>query len=249
MSKISSKFITATIIIIGLVMVVFGSRAPALQIWGIDVSNFSTNLGLYIAVVVALQWTFDEKSRSMLLSEVTSITLSNVNVAQSGICNFTNNTKAIKYDDLLSTPGTLFIGFQYSPRIIDDHFIELKKRAKDGRQTIIAVADPDGKAIKYLESARQESDHVSANLRKIKAKISQINTEENVKAPIVIKLHDQVLRYSFVASEQMVWVKMYKNGLGDASIPAICVKSGSELFNFYNEDINAFVKGAKDVNS
>lgn len=247
MSKFVSRIVMMSIILLGVVMVALGAKAPATVVWGIDVNNFLTNIGLYTAVVVALQWTYDEKSRVTLLSEVTERTIQNINVAHSGISNFVNNTKSISYDEVFASDSEVIIGLQYSPRIVGDYYENLLERARRGCRTVILAANPDGAAIKYLTAARHESAHIPTDLQKIVATVKRLNAENGVRRGVEIRHHDEVLRYSFVFSDRNIWVKMYKNSKGTASIPAICIKAGSDLFEFYKSDVLNFVGGAKSV--
>ena len=50
-------------VIIGLIMLIAAEWFPSLVWKGIDWSNFLSNFGLYVAVVVALQWHYDKRTK------------------------------------------------------------------------------------------------------------------------------------------------------------------------------------------
>ena len=242
-----SFIITLLIVILGMALVIFGAKAPPLVEWGIDWNTFSTNLGLYIAVVVSLQWTFDFVTRRNLLEEVTAATVANVNVARSGLADFVENTKSISYQSMLANESPLYIGFQYSPRLIDDHIVELRNRAKKGHCTTILLANPTGKSVGYLREVHGEMDHIDANIKKIMKKISDLNQDQNCQSAIKVKFHDSILRYSFALNGQGVWVKMYRNSRGDSIVPGVYVRTGSLMYDYFNSDVIGLDKEAVDV--
>lgn len=100
--------------------------------------------------------------------------------------------------------------------------------------------------LQYL-TTKQESPHIVGNLAKIKKKVGEINSSEECRARIEILSHDSVLRYSFVSSERVVWIKPYRNSLGDAHIPALQIAKNSPLFEFYSTDIQQFKAQARDA--
>lgn len=248
MADIQRKFFTSVIIIIGLFLMLIGAKIPHLQLAGVQLGTFMTNLGLYFAVVASLQWFFDHNSRHHLIKEMTELTITNLNVANSGLADFNLNTKKISYEEMLENKSPLVIGFQYSPGFIDAHIVGLTNRAKTGKKTTVLLANPDGEAIQYYYSHDEKnSAHIKPELEKVRRKIRKLNSENSIKEPIVVLCHNVILRYSFVGNEDGVWVKFYKNSKGTAIIPGLYVRKKSNLFDFFNEDIKGLIDEVSNV--
>ncbi len=214
---------------------------------GINWSSFLTDLGLYIAVVVVLQFYYDKHMKHELISEVAESALSNSNVATSGISDFVNNTKRINYETMLTHSEEITVGFLHSTRFIDDHVSELRNRVKEGKKTSILLVNPDGRVVSYLTKIVHDSDHIKPEIKKNINKVGQINNESGVKEKITMKYHDAILRYSFVHSMEGTWIKMYRNSLGIATTPGIYIRNGSPMYDFYKKDIENLREGAQDV--
>ena len=247
MKYTSSDRVPFIIVIVGLVMLLVAEKFPSMIWIGIDWSNFLSNFGLYVAVVVALQWHYDKRTRHETIVSAVESALSNANVVRSGIENCTQDTKQIDYSSLLSHAEEVTIGFLHSSRFVDDNLDMLKERADSGKRTTIVFSDPEGSAIEYLLTLTTVKDHVIPNIQKVIAHIDgQINRREGVKERVKVKHHDTVLRYSFVHSRQGIWVKMYRNSLGVVATPGLYIRSGSPLYRFFDDDIKALREGAKD---
>ena len=235
------------IVIGGLIMLLAAEKFPELSWIGIDWSRFLSNFGLYVAVVVALQWHYDKRTRHETIVSAVESALSNSNVVRSGIEHCVQDTKQIDYNSLLSHGEEVTIGFLHSSRFVDDNLAMLRARADSGKKTTIVFSDPKGTAIEYLLTLDPVKDHVIPNIEKVVGRIDQqINRQRGVKERINIKHHDAVLRYSFVQSREGIWVKMYRNSLGVTDTPGIYIRSGSPLYSFFDDDIKALTEGAKD---
>lgn len=247
MRDAASRNATLWIIIIGLIMLLVGAKFPSMLWIGINWGSFFSDLGLYVAVVVALQWYYDKRTKDEMVVSVVEAALSNSNVVRSGIENFTQDTKQIDYNSLLSHGEEVTIGFLHSSRLVDDNFDRLTERAMSGKKTTILLSDPKGAAIKYLLTLTTVKDHVIPSIQKVIARVDEhINRRDGVKEKINVKHHDAVLRYSFVHSREGIWVKMYRNSAGMGTTPGIYIRSGSPLYNFFNSDIQTLRKGAKN---
>lgn len=136
MYKSLRQFTTPILIIGGLLLVLYGTNASKLQWLGLDWNYFFSNLGLYVAVVVALQWYYDQHTKRDLLMEVTEATISNVNVARSGIDDFVEMTRNIRYEQMLLNSEVVVIGFHHNPRIIDQYIKELEERVRTEKKQL-----------------------------------------------------------------------------------------------------------------
>ena len=59
-----------------------------------------------------------------------------------------------------------------------------------------------------------------------------MDTQGNVK----VVEHDRVLRYSFIETEECVWIKFFTNSRGRATVPALKVKAGTPMYAFLCND-------------
>ena len=77
-------------------------------------------------------------------------------------------------------------------------------------------------------------------------KLQKIVIELNEIGPgkIEISHHTKVLSYSFVQTDSCIWIKPYRNSSGRSRVPAIQIKSGTDLNNFYESDINMLIEQA-----
>lgn len=247
MSKSRLQIRTLTLIIFGLLLVLIGNNLPNMKWIGIDWSYFFSNLGLYVAAIVALQWFYDQRTKQDLLMQVTETAISNTNVARSGIDNFVSMTREINYDKLLVDSESVVIGFHHNPRIVDQYTRELEDRVRTGKSTTVLLLNPDGRSIDYLSQFESESGHLRPEILKSIQGLSELNQIENAKEPIKVKLHDNVLRYSFVYATQGVWIKPYRNSTGRDNTPGIYVRSSSPLYEYHKRDIYDLLNGAHDV--
>ena len=247
MKYTASDIVPFVIFTIGLLMLIAAEWLPEL-VWNeIDWNIFITNFGLYVAVVVALQWHYDRRATHKTIVTVVETALSNSNVISSGIENCKQDTKQIDYSGLLAHAEEVTIGFIHSSRFVDDNLELLKERAKSGKKTTILLSDPDGTAIEYLLSLTTIKDHVIPNIQKVISKVDEhINKGNGIREKIRVKHHDTVLRYSFVQSRDGIWVKMYQNSTGIAITPGIYIRSGSSMYKFFYDDIQRLKEDAKD---
>ena len=249
MSVLSSRntIVTLVLIVVGVSFILSGTYISEEPGRTLDWGRFLVNLGLYIAVVVALQWYYDNHTKQQLVIEVAQSAMSNANVASSGINDFCENTRNIRYEEILSKSEDIIIGFLYDKRIIQDHYSELRKRTLQGKNTSVLLVDPDGKAVNFLYENNIRSESIISDIKDNITMINQINAEQNLKKPIELKCHDLVLRYSFVCSREGIWIKMISNNPGRINAPGIYVRSGSPLYEFYKSDIEELWGKATNV--
>ena len=111
------------LVVVGFFLIILG-QITTLNISNLDVSLLLGNLGLYISVVVTLQYFFDSKSKRNLIDEVRFASISNSNISKSGISDVLINSKDVNYCDVLGHKSNIVIGFHYSTRIIDDYYLD-----------------------------------------------------------------------------------------------------------------------------
>jgi len=223
------------LLVAGLVLIYSGTRLPH-DVGGVDFSAIASEIGTFILAAVCVHWLFDMRVREELMSDITLFTIGNGHVGTSGICDFVEDTKAIKYDEIMRSSEDLVVAFHYDPRFISDYETLLTERAARGYITKVAILTEAGSAMNFLKNIRRETDHIPANLQKIKGVIERVNRQ--AKSPIQLSFHNSILRYSFVMGGGRIWLKFYRNSSGNYNVCGIQIKKGSPMYRFIEEDIN-----------
>jgi hypothetical protein len=226
---------------LGVVILLLSGHLPG-TFWGLPLQEVVRELATFLLAALLVHWIYDSYIRQEALQDIFNHVIGATEVSRSGITDFRQNSKSIDYKNLLRSRGIVVIGLHYSPRLIEDVYEQLKSRCELGLTTIILVSAPQGHAIEFLKTVRGEHGHVEANLTKIKALMQPLRRDS--ESAIQLYYHDQVLRYSFVLNDDLVWVKFYRNSTGPSNMPAIAIRSGTTLYDFFHGDVTSLVKEA-----
>lgn len=202
------------------------------------------NFGVILFVFGAIQWIFDTGVRKQLLEEITSLTVKNIHVATSGIEDVVQNSKDVDYSELISQSTLLTIGLNYTPRIFEDYLGTFKDRSRRGMHTNVLVIDFASNVGEFLLRKEDGAGHVEPNQIKLRQIIEEINRSGEGK--IQVQKHSAVLRYSFVQGDSSILIKPYRNSNGWHTIPAIQIKKGTWLHEFFSSDISALIDQAQE---
>jgi hypothetical protein len=224
------------IAIVGLGSILLSSLLPE-KLIGLPLQEITRELATFVLASLLVHWIYESHLKQEIFQDVADYVLGTGNVSRSGIVDYQENTKDIDYTTVFASPGGVIIGVHYSPRIIEDNSHLLIDRAKAGKQTTIIASSPDGAAIEFLKRVRGEHDHVNGNIKKIASIVKEIN-KQTPAAKILLLYHDDILRYSFVLSEDRIWVKFYRNSRGLSSVPGFAVAKGTHLYEFFRSDID-----------
>jgi hypothetical protein len=231
------------IAIVGLAAILLSSLLPE-RLYGLPLQEITRELATFVLASLLVHWIYESHLKEEIFQDVATYVIGTGNVSRSGIVDYQDNTKDIDYTDIFSAPGMITIGLHYSPRIIEDNFSLLVERARAGKHTTIIASLPNGAAIEFLKRVRGEHDHVDGNVKKIASLAKDANEQaqtENIK----LMYHDDILRYSFVLSDDRVWVKLYRNSRGLSSVPGFAVSKGTHLYEFFKMDIDRLTAEAK----
>ena len=245
----SSPTVSLIIAVIGLILMLVGAYSQDLtwRWFGIDWSNFFSNVGLYVTVIVALQWYYDEHTKRQLITEVTRSALSSANIVRSGINDFTDNTTRIDYQSLLDSSEKIIIGFLYDTRLVNDHIEQLTERALAGKKTSVLLVNPKGIAFDFLANVVDDREYMRLQVKENLNSIAEANDNPHATDKISVRFHDSVLRYSFVFSQEGVWIKVYRNSRGRVATPGIYIRNGSSLYDFFRKDIEDLWENATNA--
>ena len=221
------------VFVVGVVLVLVSQTFEAH--WAkVSVDGVMATIGSGIIFSGALQWLFDTFSKPQLFRDIAEHTLQNSRLASSGLADCSFNSKDVDYSRVIESGDDLVLAVSYSPRLLEDYYESFKKRLMAGRDVTIVVLDEGSIGYRYATDGDAESGHILPNLRKIERCASELARYGTVK----LVRHDQILKYSFVATKQKIWLTLYKNSRGIGTVPAFCVSSPSRLFDFLIADIN-----------
>ncbi|MBD3617855.1 MAG: hypothetical protein HUJ28_00020 [Chromatiales bacterium] len=242
MTKLIVRNIQYILIIIGLACILVANIFEK-DVLKVDVDNALANIGVMLLVFGAIQWVFDVGVRKQLFEEITALTVKNIHVATSGIIDVVQNSRDVDYSDLITQSTLLTIGLNYTPRIFEDYLSIFKERSRRGMDTNLIVIDFNSDAGSFLLGMEKEAGHVVPNQDKLRRIIEEINNIGDGK--IRVLSHSAVLRYSFVQGDSSIWVKPYRNSNGRDEIPAIQLKKGTWIYDFFSSDISALIGQAQ----
>lgn len=76
--------------------------------------------------------------------------------------------------------------------------------------------------------------------------IELIEIEFNSSPLIKVIKHNRVPRYSSIKTDQAVWAMFFTNSEGYSIIPAVKVKVGSPLFEFFDQDVKRLLEQSNE---
>lgn len=175
-----------------------------------------------------------------LFEDFVSRSIKPEHVANCGIVDFVDDSKKVQYEEMVLTSNALIVGVMHSPRLLRDNFEAFSLRAQAGKSTTLLILDKASYGWTYETEHFEYASLIGPNLDTVEAEVKNINA--SCPNAIEIRRHSVVLRYSFVFSENEIWIKFYRSSKGNGRIPAFLVKKDSPLYAFYKKDIESIVK-------
>jgi hypothetical protein len=227
-------------VILGFALVL-GANTFQAEILKIRVDELLAHLGVLIALIFALQWIYDNHVRERHFEEIRAAILKTTNVAESGICDFADDSITVDYADALARSKEVVLGLLYSPRFLERYFELLRGLAKSGAKIDVLLIEKGCPALAIVTDRPEPKTHVVPDLDKCVGIVKQLQQEgPNVR----LHFHKAVLRYSFVKMDNAIWVRFYRNSAGRGSVPAFAVKSRTKLYDFFDNDIQELLAKA-----
>ena len=234
MTKLISQNIR---LILGFVGVLFIAASGTFQltILKVQIDHLVAEVGALLLVLGVLHFMFELRLREEMLKEVSSAVLGNERLHETGLADCLLNSKDVKDLEHWEAATTLTLGLQYSPRFVEDFHWIIGKRAAAKKRTTILLMDENSPAARYLKESNTGVADVQGGVSRIRQLISESAKGET--DCITIKTHDRVLRYSFIHTEESIWIKFYTNSNTRMTVPALKMRAGTPLYNFFNADI------------
>ena len=219
-------------------MVIWGNLFHQ-DICKIALDRLVAEMGALILFVGTFHWLFDVSLRRAMFKEIADTALENARIHDSGVIDCLLDSKTASEIAHWSVAQELIIGVHYSSAFIDEFLDLLKKRCEAGKITNYLVVHPISDAADYLRRSGSGHSDIQAEVNKIKALIAQCGADCHNVRPL---FHKRVLRYSFICTEQIIWVKFFTNSKMRSKVPAIKVQVGSPLYAFFRADIKAMME-------
>ncbi len=144
------------------------------------------------------------------------------------------NSRTVDERTVWLESAILVVGVQYSPKFFKDFFDVIRSRSRGGKTTLALVVRPEGPAAQYLSENTTSTAKVTECVHEIERLLKEA---DEGRGYVRVKMHDCVMRYSFIRTEEHIWVKFFTNASYRAVVPAVKVDSGSELFAFFETDV------------
>ncbi|TGN17909.1 hypothetical protein [Leptospira idonii] len=205
----------------------------------ININQVLSNIGVFLIIVPTMQFFFDSIFQDLFFEKIFIGVLGSLKIKESGIISATNDSKEINSEDFLKSE-VLIIGFHYSTRFIETHHSTIIERSRNKLHTTILYLDPTSEASIFLQNNESTNSNPNDQIQKLKnlfEKATELNREYLKLIP-----HKSILKYSFILTDNYVWIKFYTNQKGVfTKIPAIKVTLESPMYNFFKKDINGFL--------
>ncbi len=232
------------LIVLGLVLILFGNSF-SYTILKINIDALIVNLGALFLVVSTLQWIFDEGVRKEIVQEISIATLGTDRIYQNGIKDCLVDSKKIDDENIWKSTTELIIGVHYSNRFFEDNSEIIKHRVKNNKYTYIFHIEEESEAADYLRDSKSGNSNIG---EKTKNMLNLIKSEFNSSSFIKVIKFNRVLRYSFIKTDQAIWIRFFTNSEGYAVVPAIKIEVGSPFFNFFENDIERLKEQSNEFN-
>ena len=144
------------------------------------------------------------------------------------------NSRIVEERTVWLKSAILVVGVQYSPKFFKDFFDVIRSRSQVGKTTLALVVRPEGPAAQYLSENTASTAKVTECVHEIERLLEEA---DEGRGYVRVKMHDRVMRYSFIQTEEHIWVKFFTNASYRAVVPAVRVDSGSDLFTFFETDV------------
>ena len=144
------------------------------------------------------------------------------------------NSRTVEERMVWLESAILIVGVQYSPKFFKDFFDVIRSRSQGGKTTLALVVRPEGPAAQYLSENTTSTAKVTECVHEIERLLAEA---DQGRGHVRVKMHDRVMRYSFIRTEEHIWVKFFTNASYRAVVPAVRVDRGSDLFAFFETDV------------
>src|SRR5439155_4241433 len=141
--------------------------------------------------------------RREMLREVANTAVGSTHLHQCGVETCSLNARDVDDRAHWSKSAILTIGYQYSSGFFKEFHEVFRERCRRGLPTTLAILRADGAAARYLHDATIGNPNVRQSVAEIVALFREIDPRGDWCR---ILFHDRVLRYSFIQTDEHVWI-------------------------------------------
>jgi hypothetical protein len=211
----------------------------------VQLDRLIAEVGALILVVGILHWAFEYGLRKAMLSKVASTVVGSAHLHESGLDSCNMNARHVDESAHWSQSANLTIGYQYSPSFFKEIHEVLRQRCRRGLPTTVSILRANGAAARYLHDSTTGNPAIEQSVAEIVALLSEINAGTK---GCTLLFHDRVLRYSFIQTDEHIWIKFYANSAARATVPAFKVRADTPLFSFFSGDIKRLLEDSHAAN-
>lgn len=221
------------LIIFGLLCILIGNGFQYTFL-KIQIDSVVANIGALFLFVGTVEWIFDETARRELIYELFRSIRGNDRIHRNGLIDCVVNSKEVSEPEEWTKAKILVVGVHYSSRFVEDNVDLIKARIRSRKRTVICHVGVAIAATQYLENSASGLSNVDTSISKLKVLVqSQFRGSQYVE----LIEHDRVLRYTFIYTDSGIWIQLFTNEKGHATVPAIRIGPATPLFNFFKNDI------------
>jgi hypothetical protein len=225
--------------IFGFVLILAGNTFEC-HILKIELGKLLAEVGGLLLIVGILHFLFESSMRRQLIQDIVQTVVGAGRLSASGIRDFMIHSHDVDYGRLIEHSKLLVIGEHYSSGIFERFAPSFDIRRNRELETTVLLLKAGSPAQNYLGYGT-----IDYTITKIRELIQPLAPNNNRRGPR-IKWHKQILRYSFVLTDECIWIKFYRNSRGRSLVPAICIADESELYEFFLKDVFALIEGSED---
>jgi hypothetical protein len=209
----------------------------------VQLDRLMAEVGALILVVGILHWFFEFGLRKEMLREVARTAAGSAHVHQCGLDTCSLNARDVDERAHWSQSANLTIGYQYSPSFFKEFHEVFRERCRRGLPTTVTILHADGAAARYLHDSTTGNPTVRQSVSEIVALFREIDPNRD---GCKILFHDRVLRYSFIQTNEQIWIKFYANSPERTTVPAFKVRADTPLFKFFADDIKRVLEHSRE---
>jgi hypothetical protein len=211
----------------------------------VQLDRLVAETGALFLIVGVLHWLFELGLREEMIREVAATTVGSTLLHDSGLEGCHINSRKMDESIHWERSPTLIVGRQYSVSFFKDHFEVLKRRCAQGLPTTITVLSAEGAAARYLEDSKTGNPDIKESVQEIGDLVEEMDGGK--KKVVRLLFHDRVLRYSFLRSNESIWITFFTNSPERAMVPAFKIRAGTPLFDFFAEDIDRLLEHSSEL--
>ena len=205
--KVLEENVRLILVVVGLALIA-AANTFHFTILKVPLDQVVAEVGALIMILGVLHFLFDIRMRQEMLREVVGSVLDNQRIHDSGVSDCLVNSRQVNEAVHWERAENLTVGIQYSSKFFEDFHEVLKSRCAAGKETTILALEPESDATRYLKGTRTGVANVAEGLKRIRASLDEASASSGHSVPLL--RHDRVLRYSFIRTEEAVWIKFLR---------------------------------------